>query len=208
MQITAINIGKIKPFDNKTGGTAFDKQPQSGPVEVGTLGLLGDEIADLKNHGGPDQAVYLFGEPDYDWFSKNECILPRPGLFGENLTISEFECQDILIGDQFEIGNVLLEATCPRIPCGTFAKVMGDKLFVKKFMVANRPGIYCRVLKTGTIKAGDEVIHHRFAGEPIKVIELMTDYKKPNPERMRYLLQAPLHIDMAAQYRQSLVELK
>ena len=40
------------------------------PVEIGPLGVIDDAIMDIKNHGGPDQAVYLYGQPDYDFFAE------------------------------------------------------------------------------------------------------------------------------------------
>ena len=34
---------------------------------------------------------------------------------------------------------------------------MDDKHFVKAFLAANRPGIYCRVLGEGPVQAGDRL---------------------------------------------------
>lgn len=206
MRLLSVNIGKIKPFDNDTGASAIDKRSQAVPVEIGILGLKGDQIADTKNHGGEDQAVYLFGQADYDWFAENEGITPHPGLFGENLTIEGLESQSINIGDRFEIGGVVLEATSPRIPCQTFAAHLNDRLWVKKFHKANRPGVYCRVLTEGVVTAGDEVRHIPFGGEPIPVTTLMTDYKNPAPERMRWLLKTPLHRDARRDYEKKLAD--
>lgn len=207
MQILSINTGKAQPIDNKTGFTAIFKKPRTEAVSIGELGLEGDEICDLKNHGGPDQAVYLYGQPDYAFWEKELGRELAPGLFGENLTITGLESQKSLVGDRFRIGEVLLEVTSPRIPCSTFAMIMDDKTWVKRFHAAERPGIYTRVLETGTVTAGDEIEFIPYQGEPIPAIAMMTDYKNPAPERMRWFLQAPVHRDMRRDFEAKLAEL-
>lgn len=200
MRLLSVNTGPARPIANKTGKTAIDKRPRSGPVIVDTLGLKGDTICDTKHHGGPDQAVYLYGQPDYAFWEQELGFTPQPGLFGENLTVEGLESQKILIGDRFEIGDVLLEATSPRIPCNTFARRMNDSQWVKRFFAANRPGVYARVIRTGTVAAGDQVIHTPFGGEPIALTELMENTKKPAPARMRWLLKTPLHVKLRDDY--------
>jgi len=45
----------------------------------------------------------------------------------------------------------------PRIPCITFQHRMQVKSWVKRFHQAGRPGTYLKVLRTGTIGAGDSI---------------------------------------------------
>ncbi len=120
------------------------------------MGLEGDSIVDKKNHGGRDQAVYIYGGADYAWWSRARPDLDhgyQPGTFGENLTISDLESAEYAVGDRLQIGEVVLEVTAPRIPCVTLAARMGDPQFIKAFMAAERPGLYCRVIVEG-IRAG------------------------------------------------------
>ena len=58
MRVTAVNVGKARPIANAkaSGVTGIFKEPQSGPVHIGPLGLAHDSICDTENHGGPDQA--------------------------------------------------------------------------------------------------------------------------------------------------------
>jgi MOSC domain-containing protein YiiM len=142
--------------------------------------------------------------PDYEFWAEELGREMTPGLFGENLTVAGLASQEILVGDRFQIGEVVLEATAPRIPCATFAVKMGDSHWVKRFHAANRPGVYGRVLQAGKVEAGMPVRHIRFAGEPIPLVELMYDYKAPSPERMRRLMQAPIHRDLVAKYTERL----
>lgn len=207
MRLLSVNIGRPEHIPGHTALTGIVKRPVSGPVEIGPLGLPGDAVMDTKNHGGFDQAVYLYGQPDYDWWAEQLGRPLPPGLFGENLTVSGLESANILIGDRFQIGDVLLEATSPRNPCATFAARMGgDPHWVKRFFAAGRMGVYGRVLRAGTVEAGIPVAYTRFAGEAVPITELSRDYKNPAPDRMRWLLKAPLHRDLRAQYEAALAQ--
>jgi len=115
--------------------------------QLGRHALKGDVVADQRNHGGPDQAVYLYSRADYDWWEAElERELPS-GTFGENLTVSDFGPGELRPGDRLQIGAVLLELTSPRIPCSVFAQHMGERQWVKRFAAAERPGSYARVLE-------------------------------------------------------------
>ena len=206
MEIVSVNIGKARAFDNEMGRTGIFKTAQPGRVRVLRLGVGDDDICNLRHHGGPDQAVYVYGQPDYAFWEHELGRQLAPGTFGENLTIAGLESQKLMIGDQLQIGDLVLEITSPRIPCATFAKVMGDSLWVARFHDAQRPGAYARVVTEGTVAAGDTVDYVPFAGEKVPVTDLTSDYKNPSPERMRRFLKVPIHDDMRAQYARTLTQ--
>ena len=206
MKLLSVNTGKARAFDNEMGRTGIFKQAQSGPVRIHRLGVGNDDICNLRVHGGPDQAVYIYGQPDYEYWENELGRALTPGLFGENLTIAGFESDKMMVGDRLEIGDVLLELTAPRVPCATFAAVMGDKTWVKRFFEAKRPGVYARVLHEGSVSAGDGVTHIPFKGERIPANDLLQDTHNPAPERMRQLLKAPIHTDLRAHYEQTLAQ--
>jgi MOSC domain-containing protein YiiM len=54
-----------------------------------------------------------------------------------------------------------VEVTSPRVPCATFQRRMDEPQWVKRFTAAGRVGTYLRVIKPGTIRAGDH-IHRLF----------------------------------------------
>jgi len=172
---------------------------RKGPVErghVGALGLAGDVVADEENHGGPDQALYLYSAEDYAWWADELGAALEPGTFGENLTLSSFGPEPVRIGDRFRIGATLVEATAPRIPCSVFATRMGEPDWVKRFAAARRPGLYVRVLEPGEVAAGDAV--ERLApgnGHPT-VVDLMDVWYDAEPERelLERLLASPLAV--------------
>jgi MOSC domain-containing protein YiiM len=171
MRIGSVNIGQPRPNPWKTVKlTGIDKRPVDGPVMVtrprakgmGMVGLAGDRVYDVRNHGGPDQAVYAYAREDLDFW---EAELGRPlpnGVFGENLTTEGIDVNDALIGERWRIGpDLILEPSGPRIPCGTFQGWLARAGWIKRFTLAARPGPYLRVIEPGEIRAGDriEVVH-------------------------------------------------
>lgn len=159
MKIISINLGVEREIQtaNSNTKTGIYKLPVQGAVHVSGPGLDGDVIYSKKNHGGPDQAVYIYGAADTEWWEKELGKEIAPGTFGENLTIGGLESASFHVGDFLHIGDVTLQVTSPRIPCGTFASRMEDSAWVKKFRQAERPGFYCRVMREGFVKAGEAV---------------------------------------------------
>ena len=105
--LEAINTGTARPGSyGVLKRTAIDKRPVEGTVYIGPLGVAGDEVADLKHHGGPDQAVYAFAREDYTHW---EAELGRPlaaGAFGENLTTVGLDVQGARIGERWQVGGL------------------------------------------------------------------------------------------------------
>jgi MOSC domain-containing protein YiiM len=198
MELISINIGHSRPLhiDRTSRQTGIYKQPVSQPVEIDQNGLRGDAICDVENHGGPDQAVYVYGSPDYAWWSQTLGYEVGPGTFGENLTISELESARFQIGDRLHVGGVVLEVTAPRIPCSTLAARMGDPAFVKRYRQAERPGLYCRVIQTGTVNVGDPVSLEPYRGETISAIEMFRQYYQADLDEaaIRRQLAAPIAV--------------
>ena len=198
MNLQSVNLGQERILQRKdrTERTGIFKLPTEAAVKVTKLGLEGDVIVSKKHHGGPDQALYVYGGADYAWWSQELGKEIAPGTFGENLTISDLESTTFNIGDTLHIGDVTLQITAPRIPCGTFAARMDDSQWVKRFRYAERPGLYCRVLQEGFVKSGEPVSVERYAGETISILEMYRDfYKSPKTEEsLRRQLKAPIAI--------------
>jgi MOSC domain-containing protein YiiM len=178
--------------------TGIDKRAIAHAVRVGALGVEGDLILSTKHHGGPDQAVYVYGRPDYQWWEATLGQPLRDGWFGENLTLSDLRSGEINVGDRLHVGNELvLEATAPRIPCGTFARRMSDREFPDRFHLAERPGFYCRVIREGHVRAADAVeLKPTTAERPVSVVELLRSFyrKDDDAATLRWHLSSPLAI--------------
>jgi MOSC domain-containing protein YiiM len=211
MRLISLNLGKREPIQHAkpSGATGIFKKPYASLVDVTTLGLVGDTIVDTENHGGYDQAVYVYGTVDYDWWSAELGHVLEPGTFGENLTVSELESAPWRIGDRLRIGPVLLEVTSPRIPCITLSARMGDPRFLRRFVLANRPGVYCRVIETGAIQVGAEVVLEPYPGEPYTIAEMFRNtYTKADEDTLRRALSTPLHRGARFHYENRLAELE
>ncbi len=211
MKLISINIGEARTQQNgeKLETTGIYKAPVQHAVKITTLGIAEDFIGSPKHHGGPDQAVYVYGAADYSWWSQELGKELAPGTFGDNLTISEMASADFNIGDRLHIGNVILEVSAPRIPCSTLATRMSDSQFVKKYRDAERPGLYCRVIAEGEVEAGVSVTVQRSEGEAVGVVEVFRDwYEKDKAEStLRRFLRAPIAIRARKQMERHLEKL-
>ena len=214
MELLSVDLDRIQSLQNgkQTEITGIFKVPATGPVPLSRLGLAGDAVCDTANHGGVDQAVYLYGAPDYAWWSVELGMDLSPGTFGENLTIGGLESAQLNIGDVLHVGAVTLQVTAPRIPCRTLAARMGDPAFVKRFRAAERPGLYCRVLLEGIVQAGDPVLLEPYSGATVSVLEFYRAFFIPDlsvADLLRHLaapLAARARHDTEEKLRKALAE--
>jgi MOSC domain-containing protein YiiM len=211
MQLLSVNIGqkRTQQKGNEKETTGIYKLPVQEPVEIKSLGIQSDFICDQKNHGGPDQAIYVYGMPDYEWWAKELGKELASGTFGDNLTVSKLESAQFNIGDRLHVGSVILEVTAPRIPCSTLAARMGDPQFVKKYRQAERPGLYCRVIQEGFVQTGDEVKIERYQHEILSILQMFRDYYNNNKseETLRRHLRALIAIRARADAEKDLKKL-
>lgn len=138
--------------------SAIWKEPVTGPVLVGRLGLAGDAVANTRVHGGPEQAVLMYAESHYPtWRAEWGREGLGPGAFGENLTVSGLTESTVCIGDTFEIGTARLQVSQPRQPCATLARRHRVPDLISVVRANGRSGWYLRVLREGSLQAGDEL---------------------------------------------------
>jgi MOSC domain-containing protein YiiM len=167
-RILSVNLAVPEASTAKSVGiTGINKQPVDHPVAVRApgpktiglhSGLVGDQIFDIKHHGGDDQAVYAYAREDYDWWQEQLGRKLPGGLFGENLTTTNVDVNGAVIGEKWRIGtDLVLEPTFGRIPCATFQAKMAEPHWVKTFTKENRPGAYLRVVTPGEVQSGDTI---------------------------------------------------
>jgi MOSC domain-containing protein YiiM len=188
-RVISLNRGRISELviGGKPDQSAIDKRPVTGLVDVGPLGLDGDEQGDKQHHGGTDQALYAYAREDLDWWTEQLGRELRNGMFGENVTTAGIDVSTALIGEIWQLGAAVVQVTAPRIPCVTFRSWMGEPGWVKRFAAAGRPGAYLRVLTAGRIQAGDELTVMETPSEAVTVAESMRAYYGDR-ELMRRLL--------------------
>src|SRR5262249_36551758 len=119
--VVSVNVGRVRSLGDWSSG--FVKEPVTGAVRIGPLGLEGDEHADGRNHGGADRAVLMYAERYYDEWREELGFDELPyGGFAENLTVRGLTEDDVAIGDSWRVGSALLQVTCPRAPCAKIAR--------------------------------------------------------------------------------------
>ncbi len=189
--------------------TGFVKAPVGGAI-VRQLGLDGDVVADELRHGGVDQAVYVYTRTDYVWWEQELGRALPAGSFGENLTISSVGSSLVRVGDRFRIGEVELEVTGPRSPCGVFAAMMEETDWAKRFNDARRPGFYCRVISEGRVESGDAVTRIAAGEHNVSVVELVDVHldHTATAERLRKILESPIAERARAMYVDRLARLE
>ena len=80
------------------------------------------------------------------------------GAFGENLTTQGIDVNQSVIGERWQIANVILEVSEPRIPCRVFAGFWDRPTLIKDFTAAQRSGTYLRIIQEGEIKRDDQIV--------------------------------------------------
>lgn len=175
-RVVSVNVGlpRIVEWHGRQVSTAIWRTPVDGPVEVGEERLANDQSADLRVHGGPDKAVYAYSSEDYGWWASE---MPgtsfHPALFGENLTTSGVDLAGAVIGERWQVGSTVLEVSEPRFPCAKLGMRMGDAAFVDRFDVAGRNGAYFRIVETGRLEAGDEVVRLSVPDHGIRIADVV-----------------------------------
>ena len=167
MKVLGVQVGRALPrlIEGRSVLTAIAKQPVSGAVTVGTMGLAGDEQADPSVHGGISKAVYLYPVLHYPFWQTVRAqaraaalgdALPY-GALGENLTIDGFDETRLWIGDRLRLPDCELAVTEPRRPCFKFNAVMGFEQASSLMNQSGYCGSYLAVTRPGTLQAGDAI---------------------------------------------------
>jgi MOSC domain-containing protein YiiM len=191
-QLVSVNRAHVMvaTWKQDVARTGIDKRPASGRVRVFDHHVDGDTIGDPSVHGGPDQAVYAYAREDAAWWSAQLGRDVAPGVFGENFSTSGVDVTGAVIGERWAIGSAVLEVSCPRVPCRTFAGFWDVPNLVKWFTEVGRPGAYLRICVEGDVGAGDpiEVVHR-----PAHGVTLGETFRALTGDRSlaRRLLEAP-----------------
>jgi MOSC domain-containing protein YiiM len=159
--IISIQVGRVAPLGPDGVASGFVKLPVIGPVAIGELGMAGDAQADLRVHGGPEKAVYLYPAEHYASWQRElpeHAALLVPGGFGENLTTLGLDENTICIGDILRTGSALLQVTQPRQPCFKLALRFADRRLPRMMLRNGRSGCYTRVLEDGVVESSSPLI--------------------------------------------------
>ena len=167
IKLLSVNTARVESrlIQGRAVVTAIGKRPVSGPVAVATLGLDGDEQADLSVHGGQSKAVYAYPALHYPFWQtvRAQARVAAPddalpfGALGENLTLDGLDEAALWIGDRLCLPDCELVVSEPRQPCFKFNAAMG---FAQASSLMNQSGYcgaYLAVRHPGTLQAGDQI---------------------------------------------------
>lgn len=162
------------------------KLPVAHPVAVRRLGISGDHQGDVDHHGGLFKAVYAYAREAREELALAEGRELPDGFFGENLVTVGQDTDGAIIGERWRIGTAVLEATCVRDPCTTFAERMEDPRWPRRFRENGRCGAYFRVVKEGELRAGDAI---EVIARPDHGVSIQQAFRGLDAEAARRLLE-------------------
>jgi len=154
--IEAIYVGRPRVLCDAQGEwtSAIARHAAPGPLPVGVDGLPEDEVANTVAHGGPDRALLAFGAGHYAAFAAELGLVLREPGFGENLRVAGLDEGTVAIGDVWQVGDLRLQVTMPRSPCGKIGRHVGVADMLERVTTTARVGWFLRVLAPGPIAPG------------------------------------------------------
>lgn len=207
VQVLGVFAGRVQDHLDEQGRvwrSGLLKRPVSGGVDVGPSGLIGDEQADTRVHGGPDKAVFCFPESNYAPL-RMELGIPdlTPPAFGENLLLSGIDEHTVCLGDRWRIGTVLTEVSQPRRPCWKPARYWQRKDLVPRVEESGRVGWYLRILEPGRVWAGAEpdLVQRPYPGWTVMAAHVAMRDRRLEPQRAAELRDCPA---LAARWKDTL----
>jgi MOSC domain-containing protein YiiM len=158
--VVSVQVGQIAALGREGVPSAFIKRPVTGAVMVEKTGLVGDQQADLRVHGGADKAVYCYPIEHYARWrevlrGKEDLLVP--GGFGDNLTTQGLDEGQVCVGDIFQMGRARVQVTQPRQPCFKLALRFEDPQMIAAMVRNGLSGWYLRVLEPGSLEAGASI---------------------------------------------------
>ena len=153
-----VRAGRAEPFGPQGEPSAIRKRSLAGRAAVVRAGLVVDEQADRRHHGGPDKALHHYpGEHYAAWRVElpEQAALLETGSFGENLVTRGMCEQDVCVGDAFRVGSVTVQVSQGRQPCWKLNVRFGRPDMARRVQDSGRAGWYYRVIEEGVIATGD-----------------------------------------------------
>lgn len=143
--------------------SAIEKSIINDTIFCSSTGLVGDEQADPKHHGGTERALHYYPNEHYEFWSVfwqgmglEEPKTPfKPGAFGENLSGQGWREDSVCIGDIFQLGEAKIQVSQPRSPCFKLNHRFGYAGLSVLMQANSRIGWMMRVLKEGEVKPSD-----------------------------------------------------
>ena len=175
MKIISTNLAEPKTFiwNGKEEKTGIYKKPTGNPIFLTKNDVINDEISNRLNHGGYYKACYVFSAEQYPYWKNLYPNLDWSwGMFGENLTLSDFDECKVFLGDIYQVGEALVQVSQYREPCYKLGHKFGTQKVIKQFIEHGFGGTYLSILNEGYVNVDDEFTLVERPDESLSVTEL------------------------------------
>ncbi len=145
--------GKVTEYEGSRP-SAIAKVQVDGELSLTERGLVGDEQAEKKIHGGLERALCHYPREHYAfWMNEFPGQAERfvAPAFGENLSTEGLTEQNVFIGDIFRWGDALIQVTQPRSPCFKLNYHFGIEDMSARLQSAGKTGWLYRVVLAGKV---------------------------------------------------------
>jgi MOSC domain-containing protein YiiM len=196
-KILSLNIGGPEQmhWDGHQVLSSMLKRPTAGPLIVHIDHIEGNSFANPKSHGTSTSILYAYAMPAaLDFVRRLGMDHYEPGAAGETVTLDELDETDVSVGDIFEFGEVVAQATFPRIPCGKVDFRMQHKNGRQAMVDCGRSGVYFQILKPGRIHHSDHVRRSERSKQPFlisRLYELVTKNLRPTSAELEVAKSNP-----------------
>lgn len=195
--VNSVYLGKVVPFTRPDSFTGIFKKEVNHLVSVGYEGIEGDEIGDLKVHGGPEKAVHVYPLEHYKKWKAEfpDCpFFENAGAFGENFSTIGLDESQVFVGDIFSIGTAVVEVSQGRLPCWKLNDRFDIPYFSEMLQINYRTGWYFRVIQQGNVGLGDEITLINRTNDKWSLQEIMKVIftKSLDEETLISMLELPL----------------
>jgi MOSC domain-containing protein YiiM len=197
--IDSIFVGRPERITDEAGvwESSIFRKAVFGPVELGSRGIVGDQVADTVHHGRPSQAVCVHPIEHYRFWNEQFRLKADgqqlgPGSVGENWTIEGANESTVCVGDIYAVGSSEVQVSGPRGPCWKQERKLRLPGFLKRTIASMRTGFYLQVLQCGILQAGDV---WRLKSRPNSWLTVhavnVCYYQAPVPEMVERMLATP-----------------
>ena len=175
MKIISTNLSQptIFTWNGREVSTGIYKKPSDEPIYLTKNDVTNDEVSDRLHHGGYYKACYLYSAEQYPYWKELFPDLEWTwGMFGENLTLADFDENNVYLGDIYRVGDALVQISQYREPCYKLGYKFGSQEMIRQFIERGYGGSYISILEEGTVAVGDEFILEKRSQQTLSVAAL------------------------------------
>ncbi|GAB4122149.1 MAG: hypothetical protein Fur005_16930 [Roseiflexaceae bacterium] len=127
------------------------------------------------------------------WEARLGRFLPNSTAFGENFSVTGLLETDVHLGDQFRVGQAIVQVSMMREPCYKLAARFQEPKMALYLQQEGRTGFFLRVLQEGLVTVGDtlDLIAREDHGIIVAEANRIINVDRYDIERARRLLAVP-----------------